>query len=133
RSWPALREEAAETGEGLLDTGERVRVGEAQIALRVPPEVHPRRHRHVGALEEVEGESEGVRRVAAGIGQHVEGASGWGGHAEPDAAKPRHHDPAALVEDLPEARRLRARLPEGGQRRPLDELVAGDEKVAVQG
>ena len=45
---PAPREEAAEADQGLLDPREGVRVGEAQIAFRVPPEVHPRRHRHVG-------------------------------------------------------------------------------------
>ena len=87
----------------------------------------------MGLLEDLERERERVAREAAGVGQHVEGAGGRRADAEPDAPEAGHHRPPPLVEDAAEAGALVGRLPEGGERRPLHELVGRDEEVAVHG
>ena len=44
----------------FVDALERVRVAEAQVALRVPPEVDARSDRDVGLLQDLEGEGERI-------------------------------------------------------------------------
>src|SRR6185369_10487278 len=126
-------QEAADAGERLVDAFERVRVAEAQVALRVPSEVDARSDRDVRLLEDLEGKGERIRRVAPRIGEDVEGAGGRRADAEADAHETGDHRAPALVEDPPEARRIVARLAERSERRPLDELVRGDEEIGVRG
>src|SRR4030095_15551670 len=136
--WPSSgrappMEEGGDAGKRLVDAFERVRVAEPQVALGVPPEVDTWSDRDVGLLEDLEGEGERVRRVAPRIGEDVEGAGGRRPHAEADADKTGAHRARALVEDPPETRGILARLAQRGERRPLDELVGGDEEIAVSG
>ena len=82
-------------------------------------------------LEDVEGKRLGVGAEAPGIGEDVERPRRGYVHPESDAAKPGHHGAPPLVEDLAKAQGVVAGFGERGQSRPLDELVGGDEEVAV--
>src|SRR5678816_3384271 len=101
--WPSSgrappMQEGADAGERLVDAFERVRVAEAQVALRVPPEVDARSDRDVGLLEDLEGEGERIPRVAPRIGEDVESAGGRRADAEADADKTGDHRAPTLVE-----------------------------------